>query len=116
MDVGRVDKMTSKIKELQTLCGFLHLDLRVQYYDDHEVCFKGMNDSEQEVFNVAVWYPSKKEKRIFYIELNSCYEQWTGGQFAKETILLLLSIDDLTDEELNIKQPKLVEESKGEKV
>ena len=116
MDVGRVDKMTSKIKELQTLCEFYHLDLRVQYYEDHEVCFKGINDSEQEVFNVAVWYRSKKEKRIFYIELNSCYEQWTGGQFAKETILLLLSIDNLTDEELNIKQPKLVEESKGEKV
>ena len=92
-----------KIKELQTLCEFLHIDLRVQYYDDHEVCFKGINDNEQEVFNVTVWYPPKNEKRRFYIELNSDYEQWTGGQFAKETVLLLLSVDDLTDEELNIK-------------
>ena len=98
--------MHAKIKELQTLCAFMHIDLRVQYYDDHEVCFKGINDSEQEVFNIAVWYPSKNKKRRFYIELNSCYEEWRGGHFAKETVLLLLSIDDLTDEELNIKAPK----------
>jgi hypothetical protein len=106
--------MNAKIKELQTLCDFYHLDLRVQYYEDHEVCFKGINDPEQEVFNITVWYPKKKEKRIFCIELNSCYEQWRGGQFTKEDMLLFLSIDDLSDEELNITQPKLVEEPKGE--
>ena len=97
--------LNAKIKELQSLCEFYHLDLRIQYYGDHEVCFKGVTENEKEVFNVAVWYPPKQIERRFYIELNSEYEEWTGGQFLKETILLFLSIDDLSDEELNIKAP-----------
>jgi hypothetical protein len=96
--------LNAKIKELQKICEFYHIDLVVQYYGDHEVCFKGMTDDEKEVFNVAVWYPPKNEKRRFYIELNSENEEWAGGQFLKEDILLFLSIDDLSDEELNIKQ------------
>ena len=102
----------AKIKELQALCERMHADLRIQYYGDHEVCFKAMNDNEQEIFNAAVFYPHRKDKRQFYLELNSEYEQWTGGQFQKETIMLLLSIDDLSDEELHIKAP--ITESEGE--
>jgi len=94
--------MTDKIKELQKMCEKYHVDLRVQYYDDHEVCFKGINDDDNEIFNVCVWYPPKRE-RVLLFELESSKETWTGGQFYKEDILLLLSIDDLTDEELNIK-------------
>lgn len=94
--------MTNKIKELQKMCEKYHVDLRVQYYNNHEVCFKGINDNDDEIFTVCVWYPPER-KRILLFDLFSDKETWTGGQFSKEEILLLLSIDDLTDEELNIK-------------
>lgn len=94
--------MKDKVNELQTLCEYYHVDLRVQYYDDHEVCFKGINDKDEEVFNVCVWYPKNRDRK-YYIEVNSQYEEWTGGQFTKEDMILLLSIDDLSDDELNIK-------------
>ena len=99
-------EMNTKIKELQTLCVFYHLDLTVKYYDSHEVCFKGVNDDEQEVFNVCVWYPNNRSRK-YYIELDSTNEKWRGGQFTKEDMLLLLSIDDLDDKELNIEPSKV---------
>ena len=104
-----MNQLPIKIKELNGLCGKLHLDLVVKYYDEREVCFKGMNDSEKEIFNVCVWYP-KKTDRTFYIEINSDYEEWRGGHFTKEEMLLLLSIDNLNDEELGIKKQGEVEE------
>jgi len=85
------------------MCSERNLNLVVKYYDTREVCFIGLYDDD-EVFNVAVWYPPKDGKRIFYIEINS--------QFTKDEILLLLSIDDLSDEELNIKPQ---EEKKDER-
>ena len=104
--------MKDKIKELQALCKMLHIDLRVQYYGTHEICFKGMTEDEDEVFNIAVWYAPNDTTRKFYIELNSEHETWHGGQFTKDELLLLVSIDDLTDEELSIK-PKLTGEGEG---
>jgi len=95
--------MNSKIKALKEMCSERNLNLVVKYYDTREVCFIGLYDDD-EVFNVAVWYPPKDGKRIFYIEINS--------QFTKDEILLLLSIDDLSDEELNIKPQ---EEKKDER-
>jgi len=103
--------MNSKIKALKEMCSERNLNLVVKYYDTREVCFIGLYDDD-EVFNVAVWYPPKDGKRIFYIEINSQYEKWKGGQFTKDEILLLLSIDDLSDEELNIKPQ---EEKKDER-
>lgn len=94
--------MINKIKELQKMCEKYHVNLRIQYYDDREVCFIGINDNDDEIFSVCAWYPPERE-RVFLFELNSSNETWTGGQFSKEDILLLVSIDDLTDEELNIK-------------
>ncbi len=96
--------MKEKIKELQTLCEKLHIDLRVQYYDHHEICFKGMTEQEKEVFNVAVWYSPKSQTRRFCIEINSDYEEWRGGQFTKDELALLMSVDDLSDDELHIRQ------------
>lgn len=101
--------MKDKIKELQKMCEKYNINLRIQYYGDRQVCFIGMNEGEDEVFNVCVWYPPEREKKI-YFELNSDKVTWTGGQFSKEDILLLLSIDDLTDEELNIKPQSKVGE------
>lgn len=103
--------MTNKIKELQEMCDFYHLDLRVQYYSTYEVCFKGVNDDEQEVFNVCAWYHNDKD-RTFYIEIDSQNETWRGGQFTKQDLLLLISIDDLTDNELNIKPRDEVKNTK----
>lgn len=102
--------MTEKIKELQTLCDLYHLNLKVIYYGS-STNFIGFNDDEEEVFNVCVWYRNDNE-REFYVELNSQYEQWRGGSFTKENILLLLSIDDLSDEQLSI-TPKLKSEKVG---
>jgi len=101
--------MNEKIKELQELCSSLHLDLTVKYYGNYEICFKGINDNDDEIFNVAVWYPDNRSRR-FYIEIDSAHEQWRGGQFSKDEILLLLSVDDLTDEELGIK-PRTTKEA-----
>ena len=104
-----MNQLPIKIKELNGLCGKLHLDLVVKYYDECEVCFKGVDDNDNEIFNVCVWYP-KRNNRTFYIELNSDKEEWCGGHFTKEEMLLLLSIDDLSDEELGIKKQGEVEE------
>lgn len=101
--------MIKKIKEMQKMCEKYNVNLRVQYYGDRQVCFIGMNEDEDEVFSVSVWYPPERERKI-YFEFNSDKERWTGGHFSKEDILLLLSIDDLTDKELGIKpQSKLGE-------
>ena len=96
--------MRDKIKELQALCDFYHLNLVVKYYGS-STNFIGINDDEEEVFNICVWYRDDK-KRVFYIMIDSEHEKWTGGQFKKEDILLFLSIDDLSLEELNIKSRK----------
>ena len=48
-------------------------------------------------------YGIQKDERKFYIEINSIHEKWRGGHFTKEDILLLLSLDELSDEELGIK-------------
>ena len=93
--------MNSKIKALKEMCSERNLNLVVKYYDNREVCFIGLNEDDDEEFDVAVWH--RKKERNFHIEINSQYEKWKGGQFTKDEILLLLSIDDLSDEELNIK-------------
>ena len=95
-------RMNSKIKALKEMCSERNLNFVVKYYDTREVCFIGFNEGDDEVFNVSVWYPPKENKRIFYIEINSVYEEWRGGQFTKEELLLLMSIDELSDEELGI--------------
>jgi hypothetical protein len=92
--------MNEKINELMKLCDYYHLDLIVKFYGG-STNFIGINDDDQEIFNVCVW--QQKDRRTFYLELNSDKEQWTGGQFRKEDILLFLSFDELTNEELNIK-------------
>lgn len=93
--------MKDKIKKLKELCEYYNLDLQIRYYGDRQVCFSGICENDDEVFMVSIWY-SNNERR-FYIELNSQLEQYRGGSFRKEEILLLLSLDDLTDDELGIK-------------
>lgn len=94
--------MKDKIKKLKELCEYYNLDLQIRYYGDRQVCFSGISKNDDEIFIFSIWY--LKNERRFYIQLNSEPEQYknTGG-FRKEEILLLLSLDDLTDDELLIK-------------
>ena len=94
--------MQDKIKKLIELCKYYNLDLQIRYYGDRQVCFSGIYENDDEIFMVSIWYC--KNKRMFYINLNSQLEQYrNNGNFSKEEILLLLSLDDLTDDELGIK-------------
>lgn len=93
--------MSNKISELKKMCDLYHLDLMVKYYGN-STNFIGFNDNDEEVFNVCVWYRNAKD-RTLYVEINSKYEHWRGGQFKKEDILLLLSVENASDEELCIK-------------
>lgn len=93
--------MINKIKELQKMCEYYDLDFQIRYYGDRQVCFSGIRDDD-EIFMVSIWH--NQNGREFYINLNSQLEQYrNNGNFSKEEILLLLSLDDLTDEELGIK-------------
>ena len=99
--------MKEKIKKLIELCEFYNLDLQIRYYGDGQVCFSGIYENDDEIFMVSIHYC--KNKRLFYIKLNSQLEIYrNNGSFRKEEILLLLSLDDLTDDELGIK-PQEVE-------
>lgn len=94
--------MKDKIKKLQKLCEVYRLDLQIRYYSDRQVCFSGIYENDDEIFMVSIWYC--QHERRFYINLNSRLEQYrNNGNFSKEEILLLLSLDDLTDDELGIK-------------
>ena len=95
--------MNETLRKIQELCESRNCDLVIRHYGFREICIMGVNDNDDEVFNVTVWYPPN-EKRRLYIEVNSQKEQWKGGSFTKEEILLLLSIDDFNDYELGIKQ------------
>lgn len=94
--------MQDKIKKLIELCEYYNLDLQIRYYGDKQICFSGIYKNDDEIFMVSIYY--YKNKRLFYIELNSQLEIYrNNGNFSKEEILLLLSLDDLTDDELGIK-------------
>lgn len=93
--------MKDKIKKLKELCEYYNLDLQIRYYGDRQICFSGIYENDDEIFMVSIHY--YKNERLFYINLNSQLEQYRGGNFRKEEILLLLSLDDLTDDELLIK-------------
>ena len=94
--------MKDKIKKLIELCEYYNLDLQIRYYGDRQVCFSGICENDDEIFMVSIHY--HKNERLFYINLNSQLEQYrNNGSFSKEEILLLLSLDDLTDDELGIK-------------
>ena len=93
--------MQDKIKKLIELCEYYNLDLQIRYYDDSQICFSGIYENDDEIFMASIWYC--KNKRMFYIKLNSQLEQYrNNGKFSKEEILFLLSLDDLTDDELGI--------------
>lgn len=94
--------MEDKIKKLQKLCEVYRLDLQIRYYGDRQVCFSGIYENDDEIFMVSIWY--YQHERRFYINLNSQLEIYrNNGNFSKEEILLLVSLDDLTDDELGIK-------------
>ena len=98
--------MIKNLKSLVTLCKKYHCNLNIKFYGEHEVAFAGYSDySDAEVFNVVISYAknSKIKNRRFYIEVDSSKETYYGGCFPKEFYLTLLSLDDLTDDELGLK-------------
>lgn len=103
--------MKETLKKIQEFCERRNCDLVIRHYGYREVCFMGINDTEEEIFTVAIWYPPN-QNRQFYIEIDSQKEQWTGGQFSKDEILLLLSLDDFNDDDLGIKPQTTSEATK----
>lgn len=109
------------IRRLTGFCNKINADLVIRYYGTHEVCFKAMTEDDTEIFSVIVGYPiftsSKKVTKItkeelsFYttrraiFDINSGKDEYTGGQFRRDDMELLLSIDDLNDEELGLEKP-----------
>ena len=117
--MNKYQEITNK---LISLCHNANCDLVVKYNSHHEIVFKCVdeNESQENVFRVIIYYPTlstkakenwNEEKEKFYstrlatFEINSCYDDYSGGQFSRKDIELLLSLDDLTDEELGIKKP-----------
>ena len=102
--------MKNKIKEVQKLCDYYNLNLRIQYYGDRQVCFLGVREDEEEVFCISIWYP--RNERKMDLRIYSDKEDYRNfGAFGKEEILLMLSLDELTDDELGIKPQKKEKEN-----
>ena len=98
--------MVQNLKALLTLCNDYKCNLNIKFYGDREVAFAGhSDDADAEVFNVVIYYAknSKIKNRQFYIEVDSSKETYYGGCFPREFYLTLLSLDDLTDDELGLK-------------
>ena len=119
-----MNKYQEKINKLREFCNSLHCDLHIRYYDKYEIAFTCITEDDEEVFTIVLFYPEPttsqlermnenqlKEylKRRMHIRIYSDNESWKGGTFEKENIELLLSLDDLTDEELGICKPLLKE-------
>lgn len=98
-----MNKLQKKIKELKTFCETYRLNLNIKWYDTRQICISGIREDDEEVFNISIWY--RGNERLFYLNLDSAKENYkNNGCFSKEEVLLLLSLDDLTDEELEIKK------------
>jgi hypothetical protein len=95
--------LTDKRKELIELCNSYHVDLIIRYYGNREICFQGITEDEKELFNVCLFYSKNHNNRLVKYEINTEHETWFGYSITKEDMLLLLSLDDLSDEELGIK-------------
>lgn len=119
-----MNKYQEKINKLREFCNSLHCDLHIRYYDNCEISFTCITEDDEEVFTVVIFYPEpttsqleimdetqlkEYSKRRMHIRIYSDNESWKGGTFEKENIELLLSLDDLTDEELSIYNPLLKE-------
>ena len=119
-----MNKYQETINKLIIMCNSMNCDLVVKYNSKHEICFKCVddNESQENIFTVCIYYPIltakakehwDKEKEKFYstrlvtFDINSSYDDYSGGQFSRENIELLVSLDDLTDEELGIEKPNL---------
>lgn len=116
-----MNRYVELISKLQTFCEGMNCYLIIKYYSSYEVCFKAVDDedSPNNPFSISVGYPSRtvrvSETGFRYIQYSprravfdicSCYDDYAGGQFTRKDIELLLSIDDLTDEELGILTPE----------
>ena len=122
-----MSKYSELIKSLKEFCDSMHCDLIIRHYSKYQVCFKAIADGKEEwddnPFAVSIYYPEEHKiekdangktirtvivspQRIVHFDICSCYDEYSGGQFTRKQIELLLALDDLTDEELCIETPK----------
>ena len=121
-----MSKYNELIKSLKEFCYSMNCDLVIQHYSKYDVCFKAVpsdNENNELPFAISIYYPqhrkySKDENgnrvtidtidttRNATFDICSCYDEYSGGQFTRKQIELLLSLDDLTDEELCIEKPQ----------
>lgn len=108
------------ISKLQTFCDSMNCKLVIIHYSAFEVCFKAVDseDSPNNPFSISIGYPSRSvkdsetgyryteygERRVIF-DICSCHDDYSGGQFTRADIELLLSIDDMSDEELGLCSP-----------
>lgn len=120
-----MSRYNTLIKKLKEFCESMNCDLVIQHYSKYDVCFKAVpsdDDNNELPFAISIYYPrhrkySKDENgnritidtidttRNATFDICSCHDEYSGGQFKKEQIQLLLAIDGLTDEELCIETP-----------
>lgn len=123
-----MSRYSELIKELDIFCDSMQCDLTIKYYSRYEVCFKAVptnteSEDSDTPFAVSIGYRrrrnySKDENgnrvvkdfvsttRTATFDICSCNDEYSGGQFTRKQIELLLALDDLTDEELCIDTPK----------
>ena len=123
-----MSRYSELIKELDKFCDSMQCDLTIKHYSKYEVCYKAVpTDAESEYadnpFTVSIGYHtrrtySKDENgnrivkefvsniRTATFDICSCHDEYSGGQFTRKQIELLLALDDLTDEELCIDTPE----------
>lgn len=123
-----MSRYSELIKELDKFCDSMQCDLTIKHYSRYEVCFKAVpTDADSEYadnpFTVSIGYRRKRTynkdengnrivvdtvdtKRTATFDICSNNDEYSGGQFTRKQIELLLSLDDLTDEELCIDTPK----------
>ena len=123
-----MSRYSKLIKELDNFCDSMHCDLTIKHYSRYEVCFIAVpcdatNDLEDNPFAISIGYHNYVTKsrdengkvitnrtisttRTATFDICSCHDEYSGGQFTRKQIELLLALDDLTDEELCIDTPK----------
>ena len=115
-----MNRYSKLIKELGKFCESMQCSLNITYHSDYSVCFKAVSEyTEGNPFAISIYYPDKASRnpdtktlthtytlpRRATFDICSCHDEYSGGQFTRENIELLLSIDNLTDEELGLSTP-----------
>ena len=113
-----MSRYSELIKELDNFCDSMQCDLTIKHYSRYEVCFKAVpcdatNDLDDNPFAISIGYHTHVTKsrdengkvitnrtisttRTATFDICSCHDEYSGGQFTRKQIELLLALDDLT--------------------